>query len=237
MRNYKKRNQAYFVAAGFVALLLILLLSFSLGWFGNKTVERAEVQDKREIPLPDGSFVQLNAESQVSFNEKTFAEKRIIELKGEALFAVKRGAPFVVKTDYGYIRSTFGQFGVYSRPDGFDVSSFLSKVEIIKDEVRFTLENNEQAVWKDGLFEKVPNYNDRPDWTYLETIFREEPLSKAIDELERQYGIKVELDITGNPPYSGGLPHNDIQQAVDNLVNPYGYRYEQNGRILKIWEP
>ncbi|MEM6378658.1 MAG: DUF4974 domain-containing protein, partial [Bacteroidota bacterium] len=96
---------------------------------------------------------------------------------------------------------------------------------------------NEQVVWKDGQFVKSPQYNDRPDWTYLETVFKEEPLSKAIDELERQYGIKVVLDITENPLFTGGLPHNDIQTAVDNLVNPYGYRYEQNGRILKIWEP
>lgn len=237
MRNHKKRNQVYLIAIGIVTLLLLSMLSFSMGWFSNQTVERAEVKEKKGIQLPDGSFIQLNAGSSVSFNEATFPEKKIIELEGEALFVVKRGQTFLIKTDYGYVRSTGTQFGVYARPDGFEVACYLGKAEVIKNKETLVLSMNEQAVWKDGQFNKQSNYRERPDWTSGESIFVEEPFLKVIGELERQYGLKVVLDITGNPPFTGGIPHREIQIAVDNLVKPYGYNYEQNGRILKIWEP
>lgn len=237
MRNYKKRNQTYLLATGIVALLLILLLAFSSGWFNNQTTEFAKVKEKREIQLPDGSFVQLNAGSSVSFNANTFPEKKIIKLDGEALFVVKRGDPFLVKTDYGYVRSFGSQFNVYARPDDFDITCLLGKVEVIKNDETLVLGMNEQVVWKDGQFNKKPHYGDRPDWTYLETAYNKEPFKKAVAELERQYDLKVILDITGNPPFTGGIPHTELQSAVDNLVEPFGYKYEQNGRILKIWEP
>lgn len=237
MRNHKKRNQAYLVATGVVALLLILLLSFSMGWFSNQTIERAEVQEKREIQLPDGSFVQLNAGSSVSFNATTFPEKRLIELKGEALFIIKRGKPFLVKTAYGYVRSSGTQFNVYARPDDFEITCFLGKAEAIKKDENLLLSMNERALWKDDQFVKSPYYGERPDWTYGESVFVEEPFLKAVGELERQYGLEVILDITGNPPFTGGISHKELQSAVDNLVEKYGYNYEQNGRILKIWEP
>lgn len=237
MRNYKNRNQAYFLAIGIVAVLLVLLLAFSMGWVSNKTTERAEIQEKRGFQLPDGSFVQLNAESKVTFNESTFPERKIIQLDGEALFVVKRGEPFLVKTDYGYIRSYGGQFNVYARTDDFDVTCLLGKIDVIKNDETLPMGNNEQVVWKDGQFLKKPHYGDRPDWTYFETTFIEESFSKAVDEIERQYGIKIILDITGNPPFTGGIPHQELQSAIDNLVDPFGYKYEQNGSVLKIWEP
>lgn len=237
MRNHKKRNQAYLIAIGIVTLLLLSMLSFSMGWFSNQTVERTEVTEKRGFQLPDGSFVQLNADSHVSFNAATFPEKRIIELEGEALFVVKRGQPFLVKTDYGYVRSSGTQFGVYARPDDFEAVCYLGNAEIIKKEETLALSRNEQAIWNNGQFNKQVSYRDRPDWIDGESVFNEAPFLKVVRELERQYGLKVTLDITGNPPFTGGIPHKEIQTAVDNLVKPYGYRYEQEGNILKIWEP
>lgn len=237
MRNYKKRNQVYLIAIGIVTLLLLSMLSFSMGWFSSQTVELAEIKEKKGIQLPDGSFVQMNAGSRVSFNDATFPEKRIIELEGEAFFVIKRGQPFLVKTDYGYVRSTGTQFGVYARPDGFKTTCFLGNAEVIKNEENLVLSMNEQATWKDGQFNKKPNYRERPYWIDNESVFNEEPFRKAVGELERQYGLKVVLDITGNPPFTGGIPHHEIQAAVDNLVKPYGYNYEQNGQTLKIWEP
>ncbi|GAB5555415.1 MAG: hypothetical protein Sapg2KO_50060 [Saprospiraceae bacterium] len=237
MRNHKKRNQAYLIAIGIVTLLLLSMLSFSMGWFSNQTVERTEIKEKRGFQLPDGSFIELNADSRVSFNEATFPEKKIIELEGEAFFVVKRGQPFLVKTDYGYVRSSGTQFGVYARPDGFDATCYLGKVEVIKTEETLVLGINEQAFWKDGQFNKQANYRERPDWIDGESVFNEAPFLQAIGELERQYGLKVVLDITGNPPFTGGIPHNEIQTAVDNLVEPYGYRYHQEGNTLRIWEP
>jgi ferric-dicitrate binding protein FerR (iron transport regulator) len=237
MINHKKRNKAYLIGIGIVTLFLLLLFSFKLGWLSNQTVEQTAAQQKREIQLPDGSFANLNAGSKISFNADNFAEKRIVTLEGEALFVVKRGQPFLVKTKYGYARSTSNQFNVYARPDDFEVTCFLGQVEAIHSEERILLSMNETAIWKNNTFVKSPYYSERPDWMIGETIFKEESFQKAIGELERLYNLKVVLETTGNPPFTGNMPHNELQTAVDNLVDPYGYRYEQNGRILRIWEP
>lgn len=217
--------------------LLLLFLVFLYSCSPYNTMEKALPGEKKAVNLPDQSSVQLNAGSSLQFNSNTFADKRIVQLDGEAMFYVRRGSAFLVKTDYAIIRSFAHNFNVYARPDGFEVTCYIGKVEVIKDKEILELNMNEKATWTGDHFEKTVDPSDSPRWINNETVFIKKPYSSVIAELERQFNLKVDLDITGNPPFSGSFPHRSLQQAMDNIVDPFGYRYEQNGNQMRIWEP
>jgi len=201
------------------------------------TKEVTSFGDKANIQLPDGSFVGLNAGSTLRYNAADFKEKRIVALEGEGHFTVRRGGGFLCETDYGLVRVLGTQFNVYTRPDGFEVSCYLGKVEVRNQGEIIELNMNEKAIWQEDHFEKIPEYSEKPRWVIGESVFQEARYSSVLDELERQYNLEVKTEITGNPPFTGSFPHDNLQEAMDKVVDPYGYRYEQKEQEIRIWEP
>ena len=43
----------------------------------------------KTIELPDGSSIQMNADSKIEYDTKSWNENRIVTLEGEAFFTVK----------------------------------------------------------------------------------------------------------------------------------------------------
>lgn len=216
----------------------LLLISFVIqGCSPYDTTVKNQKGKKQNISLPDGSFAELNAGSILQYNDSDFREKRIVELEGEALFFIRRGAGFLCKTKYGLVRVLGTNFNVYAREDGFEVSCYIGKVEVRREDQILALNQGEKAIWRDDHFEKSTEYEERPRWTTGESVFLKAPYTSVLAELERQYNLEVVTDITGNPPFTGSFPHHNLQEAMDNIVDPYGYRYEQKGREMRVWEP
>lgn len=236
---YKIHSLIYgaFRRKGLISLSLFLVAFFALSCSPYDTREVTVAGEKENIPLPDGSYVELNASSTLRYNAADFKEKRIVDLSGEGHFIVKRGGGFLCKTKYGLVRVIGTNFNVYARSDGFEVSCYLGKVEVRHQGEIMALEMNEQAVWQEDHFEKLPDYKDRPSWLYGETVYIDGLYSSVLAELERQFNIQVKTEITGDPRFTGSFPHESLQEAMDNIVEPFGYRYEQKGREMRIWEP
>lgn len=222
---------------GAIAASVVLILAFGLGWFSSRTVVKTIVQEKRNVSLPDGSYVILNAGSQISYKERNFSKRRIVHLEGEAQFFVRRDSVgFLVDTKEGAIGVLGTTFNVYSRKDGFKVSCYIGKVRVRKSGTTLELKSAEKAVWKDGDLKKEAELYAEPDWTTGESVFIEEPLTKVVAELERQYGLEVDLDVSQTYYYTGGFEHGLLQEAMDNIVEPFDLRYEQDGKRMRIWE-
>lgn len=225
------------IIQGLVTFNLLISLLFLPSCSPFDTTRIALPAEKPNVMLPGNTSVILNAGSSLRFNSKTFPEKRIVKLDGEGMFYVRRGSTFLCKTEYGIIRTTGNQFNVYARPDKFEVTCYQGTIEIIKDEEIISLQINEKATWNVDHFEKGIDYSEQPGWMNNETVYVNQPFTSVIGELERQYNLKVELDITGDPTYTGSLTHENLQEAMDVLVKPYSYSYEQNGQLMRIWEP
>lgn len=222
---------------GLITLSLLLLALFAQSCSPYDTKEVAPFGGRANISLPDGSFVELNAGSSLRYDADDFKEKRIVALEGEGHFSVRRGDGFLCETKYGLVRVLGTSFNVYARPDRFEVSCYLGKVEVRHQGEIMELNLNEKAIWQEDHFEKVPEYSERPRWVTGESVFKEAPYSSVLDELERQYNLEVKTEITGDPPFTGSFPHGNLQEAMDNIVDPFGYRYEQKGQEIRIWEP
>ncbi|MEO0340388.1 MAG: FecR domain-containing protein, partial [Bacteroidota bacterium] len=145
---------------------------------------------------------------------------------------------FLVKTDEGLVRVLGTNFNVYARKDGFAVDCYIGKVEARKDGKVVEVPNGTAVEWKDDQFLNKSNFYLQPKWldTSPESIYENVPLSKVVREIERQFGLQIEIDIEEDYLYRGGFPHDDLQQAMDNITEVWGLKYEQDGTRIRIWE-
>ena len=88
-----------------VAILLLVVAGFGWmnGWFSGMNAETPQTiayqtakDENKEIQLPDGSVIQLNENTLLSYQDPF--DERIVELEGEAFFDVMHldGKPFVI---------------------------------------------------------------------------------------------------------------------------------------------
>jgi len=110
----------YAVAASVCALALPLAAysGWSLGWLPNSYQHFAATDNVRQVTLNDGSQVELNLNSELTFSNYK-DERRVTLKKGEAFFQVSHDLthPFVVRAAEGKIRVTGTRFNVWLYED------------------------------------------------------------------------------------------------------------------------
>jgi ferric-dicitrate binding protein FerR (iron transport regulator) len=151
------------------------------------------------------------------------------------MFFVRRGeGGFLVKTKQGLVRVIGTNFNIYARPDGFEVTCYMGEVEVRKDGAILPLKIQEKAIWDGTAFVKTTTFYERPSWTAGEAVFKEAPLERVMEEVERQYGIRFKADLRQDYLYTGGIPHGDLQTAMDNIADALDLRYKQKGRDMHL---
>lgn len=128
------RWKAFGMAAGFSLLLLPLsgYLGWLQGWIPNSYHRYESLDNNQTITLPDGSRVQLNSHTRISFSN--FKDLRKVALKsGEAFFEVAHSTehPFAVDAGKGRISVTGTQFNVWKYNDQVVVTLTEGSVEVI----------------------------------------------------------------------------------------------------------
>jgi transmembrane sensor len=113
------------IAAAVCALALPLAAysGWSLGWLPNSYQHFEATGNVRHVTLSDGSEVELNLGSELTFSN--YKDQRRVTLeKGEAFFSVSHDTrhPFVVKAAEGRIRVTGTRFNVWMYEDQVKVN-------------------------------------------------------------------------------------------------------------------
>lgn len=130
------------------AAAVVLFSIVCLGWWrvahddrGRKThyagSAATELGELRTLPLPDGSVIQLNTDTEVDVRY-TATERRVGLARGEAHFTVMKDAtrPFVVTAMGIGIRAVGTAFNVHLREQGLEVLVTEGKVRVNDDLVR-----------------------------------------------------------------------------------------------------
>lgn len=223
------------LAAAVCLALLFWINTFS----GNKNINVA-VGNRAELTLPESSVVTVNAGSEINYNEKTFQRDREIRLDGEAFFKVKPGSKFTVITPQGNVTVVGTSFNVISRPGRFEVSCYTGKVKVDqgpKDKVEITSgQRCSAATMKDPLqLKPFDPSTPIPGWIAGKFTFENQPLSVVIDELERQYDVKVKLAPgTENIKYSGLFESGNLEHALSLITWPLHLNAQQSGKTIII---
>ncbi|MGY6647505.1 FecR family protein [Wenyingzhuangia sp. IMCC45574] len=222
-------NWAYAVAAS-------ILLVIGWSYYFKEATYTTQFAEQTEFKLPDGSKVYLNSGSSVTFKRFGWSEKRELNLEGEAFFKVQKGEKFTVKTEQGSVSVLGTQFTVNARTNYFNVVCYEGKVKVE------TLKGTEQILTRGNAFsqekETQKSYkvrDEKPGMLSKESSFYQVSIFRVIEELERQYNVKVEgKEKIQEAYFSGRFKHNNLEKAVQIIFATMGISYEIKGDVIVV---
>lgn len=187
---------------------------------------------KSVIKLPDGSTINLNAESEVAYNSQFSDTARIVHLTGEAFFTIQKdeSKPFYVYADKIKVKALGTSFNVKGFTDSKDLFVSLSTGKVAIDQIEnssqvIELLPGEQVIYNktSGQFSEVTNYDrlEMESWKSGGLYFKKSNINAIVRELEKWYGVKISV---------GRLPENSISytglfrnQNLENVLTSMGF--------------
>ncbi|MEN8248984.1 MAG: FecR family protein [Bacteroidota bacterium] len=234
---YNRISPVLRIAAIFIVALTVGYFAYNQLSSGLKDQEWIVAQD--EVVLPDSSVVLLNADSKIRLSHKRWDKERNVELMGEAFFKVKKGSKFNVISSQGTVSVLGTEFGVKDWNNYYEVTCYSGKVEVNASRTTITLEPHSAFRIINGKEERL-DVSDKyePDWIKGESSFSSVPLFLVLNELERQYQVKVESNnIELNQLFTGSFTHTDLNLALESITIPVDLNYEiQENKIVIFLE-
>ncbi len=221
------------------ATVLVLAMTSFLGWQllrDTTQVLTTAYSEQKEITLSDGTFVVLNANSTLTYDERS---PREVRLEGEAYFEVAKkpstGAKFFVETADLEVQVLGTIFNVNSRGESTEVFLEEGKVNLslLKPEaetiemvpgdlVRFSSKSQELQEEKNAIA------LDNTSWKDGTLMFRDIPLPQVLKDLTEIYGVTFRLENEGlkQKIINGGVPIKSLDIAISTLTGIYHVEIE-----------
>lgn len=230
--THKKETEVIKPRFNWVAkMVAILVIGLGIGFFflqNDTTTEMALAGEKNTFSLPDNSEVALNSGSEIEYKKFNWKFRRELNLKGEAFFKVAKGEKFDVNTELGKVTVVGTQFNVKSRNRNFEVECFEGKVKVSFNGKQVLLTKGKSIfVQNDEEIETRDDISETPNWLQNEMEFNNNSLSEIIAEMERQYNISIENKLTLDKKFSGILPSDNLETALEILSKTYKLSYSQ----------
>lgn len=219
-----------------IAASMVLMLSYGLfARFYTKTIQ-VEAGEFTSHTLPDGSQVHLNAVSTIRYAPYWWKFNRKVTLEGEAFFEVEKGERFSVHSSLGITEVLGTKFNIYARGLDYEVFCETGKVgvsNVYADRVvlmpgEFVSLNIEKLEKEDAGSTKEAILS----WRNNEFSYNTTPYSKVFSDLERQYGITIELanDSIANQGHTGNMKRpKTALEALNILQVGAEWSYEKTG--------
>lgn len=246
----KRRYFSYKVAASIAILVALGLFSTSKAGFFNQSASMQVVTtvkgEHTYFYLSDSTLVRLAPESSLSF-EKSFDKHatRVVSLKGEAYFEVKKTATnngFSVKSSSLLTQVLGTKFLVNDTPgEPLTVNVDQGKVHVIslESQASITLEKNQGATYnpKQADFTTRELSNDKNGYALTNRVeFNALSLEQVVLVLNRRFKQEITLQTKNMPKYtiSGDFTTDNIQDILNSLHFIYGINYEKtdNGNFI-----
>jgi len=181
-------NYSLRIAAGLAVGMMILWAVHESDFSGSTVVAETELQ---VVTLPDGSLVELNAGSRITYSNTS----RTVELQGEAFFQIRKGeGPFVVSTGISKVVVLGTAFNVRSHDDRVTVTVEHGRVSFENTQAggKVYLEANQMSRIV-GSARPTAALNIDLDsylaWREGRLEFVRTTITDVFAELERQYSV------------------------------------------------
>ncbi|WP_394907811.1 FecR family protein [uncultured Mesonia sp.] len=237
-KKQKRRKRILTWVSSAAAVLIIALGAF---WFTQQNlvlIDTANAQQK-SLELPDGSLAKLNAGSQIQYHSNKWKKERQLQLKGEAYFEVKKGQKFSVQTPIGRVEVLGTAFNVKQRQNFFDVTCFEGLVRVIKEQDTLALSGGQSVSFYKEEYTTSQIIDAAPSWLTGQSKFKRVPLILVIQEIERQYDVKVlrkNIDLEKNSYFTGSFTHSNLDMALRSVCIPFGLTYHIDGKSVNLSE-
>jgi ferric-dicitrate binding protein FerR (iron transport regulator) len=231
-QQLNRRKMLIWLTASAASLLFII-------WFGlggeSLTTHQTAIGERENIQLPDGSIIELNADSKIAYNAKNFLKKRVINLEGEAFFDVTSGAGFEVSSKHATIKVLGTQFNVRNLEKQVEVVCSEGRVEVIPFATSApTILSAGQGITisENGDTELVESITIAP-WRNGRSTFHRTPFNLVLIEFQKQYEIDIETSLVDlRPTFTGSFVHRDMEKAAEMIFLPMNISYQFSGNRL-----
>lgn len=202
--------------------------------------------ERYHITMIDGTEVELNANSALTFSNAIHSKDRKVELTGEAFFDVAhdKSKPFIVKSSNMQIEVLGTEFNVSNNTD-----NKFSRITLIDGSVKVSNAIGDHVVINPG--EQATVYHNQNDinvqqadvqesvaWMAGRLIFNDDKLENLIPRINQWYGVKFVLigeDIK-EMRFTGTLKReNDLIYFLQMLKYTEGISYEINNEQVKLF--
>lgn len=224
------------------AAAAVVLIGIALVYYltlPNYVVYSTDMAQSLLVELPDGSTVNLSANTELKYDPDSYEENRLLKLEGEAYFDVVKGANFEVETSEGNIKVLGTTFNVDQRRSVLNVICYAGKVNVFNASTSSDLLPGDAIRIENGRKTKTWKVigGEQPGWMNGVTEIHEANLQVAIDALQNVYDISINstLDLK-SIPFDGAFPHNDIEVALRSVLGTgdIDYTYQQTQKMVSI---
>jgi len=200
--------------------------------------------------LSDGSIINLNKNSEISYPENFDDNQRLVKLAGEAYFqiALNPEQPFVIDANGGFIQVVGTKFNVNTNSENNNIEVFVEEgiVKIFninqnsQDTVSVLLTKGEKGIInkKTGKPEKLENLVENSNdlyWKYKTLNFNSTKLSEAVETLEKIFDVKIEIsDSAKNLPLTATFENDSLNQILEVIKLTFNLKITENNEIYKI---
>lgn len=210
---------------------------------GMPFIVKADKGDKAKIELPDGTNVVLNSASRLSYLNDFGRKNRCVQLSGEAFFKVAHdeSRTFIVQVGDLEVKVLGTSFNVSAYEDDEDIVVVLQegKVGVYTQEMSHTMIPGDKLEYN-KLTRKLTttkvNSEDYIEWTKGYLYFDKESLKNIMNTLSRIYNVEIrfESDKLLNERFTGTIPGNGIQNALNMLMLTADFAYKMEGSTIVI---
>ncbi|MBI9063353.1 MAG: FecR domain-containing protein [Marinilabiliaceae bacterium] len=209
------RNQFLHVFQRYAAVIVVtLLLGGMAGYFINELVPAADKhassvfsfstgeRSMSQVELPDGSVLNLNAHTTVTYQKELETQNRLVTLSGEAYFEVVHNekSPFVI--DFGTMQivdlGTAFNVKANEQSDFIETTLIEGDVDIVLNKTKKTnLSPGQKATYSKSQHQVVLVPVDSKKvtaWKENRFIFKDQTLASIMEELSAWYGVEIHWD-------------------------------------------
>ncbi|SCY21422.1 FecR family protein [Flavobacterium caeni] len=216
-----------------VAAAVVVLLGVAAAWFAPTTQTAAAGQTLAFV-LPDQSQVQLNAGSTASYATWNWENDRGVLLDGEAYFKVAKGKKFTVLTERGAVSVLGTQFNVRQRGNRMEVACYEGRVLVTFHESEAILARGEQIAIDGSRIWRSKTDAAGPAWLQDELVFNQHSLADVVAEIQRHYGVKINLGHQSTQLFSGVLPGDNIDAALQIVCATFHLKQTKTEKAITL---
>lgn len=247
----RRRMSAWLRYGAAAAIVAVVAFSTGIILLGGHAKPSQELTaaipagSRSTLTLPDGSKVQLNSASELSFDYSS-DDARVVRLRGEAYFDVAKDKdrPFrVLVSDIEVeVHGTSFNINAYN-PNRIETSLVSGSVSLGGTGLKgrsYQMSPGEKAIYNrsDGAITIAPtDVAASTAWLNGVMIFDKMPLKEVIASIERSYGVDIELrrkELAGDT-MTGSFRSEDINNVMSSLEKIYKFKYTIDKNHIVIY--
>lgn len=254
LRHLEHRRSTWFrrtvVAVASIAAAVCLVLG-GIGYMRH--IDRQQVcylvastsfGERKEIQLPDGTYLALNSCSRVRYPNRFVDKERRVELEGEGYFRVYRNEkqPFIVNAHHFDVRVLGTCFNVksYSSDEVVSIAVESGKVQVDMPEAMMRLCAKEQILINtvSGEYNKRNEERTVAVWRKGSLRFSSTPIHDVAKELERMYNCRITFaqGQDFNNLISGEHENKSLDAVLQSVEYTSGIHYRKKGNDILLYK-